>query len=149
MYKLRIPIRDWSNDGHGKCNYHTISSNMTIEKVREVHFKIKEKTGVDIESICSEYDDSYINLEMIDKLAKIGLSIEELDLLAEGEVCMNAKEDEIYVSNKDMCHIWIALLNYVDPNLNLTLLKNIPMLSFYEFDKYDRHIGQVGYGCFD
>lgn len=139
MYKFRLPIGDWSDDGHGKCKYFTITSDKPVEEVREAHFKIEEKTGIDVESICSKYRDSSITVEELDELVKFGVDIEEFDLPYKGM---------IGVSTEGMCHIWVTLLNYVDPKLNLKVEEELPMLPFYGFDKKKRHIGFVGYGCF-
>ena len=55
MYQFKLPIGDWSSDGHCVCEYYLVSSNRPVEEVREAHYKINEKTGIDIESECSEY----------------------------------------------------------------------------------------------
>lgn len=94
-------------------------------KVREAHFKIKEATGINIESICSEYEDSSISKDLLNELVKFGINIENFDLPYKGEVGVSAE---------NMAHIWITMLNYVDPDLKLALNVDLPMLPFYGFD---------------
>lgn len=139
MYNFRMPIGDWSDDGHGKCTYYTVSSDLPVEDVREAHFAIYEKTGLDIGSICSEYEESSITTELFNDLVILGLDIREFDYPHEGEV---------EVSPEGMCHIWITLLNHVEPRLNLKKMEDLPMLPFYGYDNKKRHINQVGYGCY-
>lgn len=139
MYKFRMPIGDWSDDGHGKCDYYTISSNLPIEEVREAHFKIPELTGVNIESIANNYEEGNITQETLDKLISLGVDPDKFDEPYKGS---------IYVSSENMRDIWITLLNNVEPKLNLVVEEKIPMLPFYGFDEQKRHIGFIGYGCF-
>lgn len=139
MYYFRIPIGDWSNDGHGKRKDFITASDRPIDQAREAHFKIKELTGIDIESICSEYEDSSITVDLLNELSLYGVNPEMFDLPYKGEVG---------ITEEGMAHIWVSLLNFADPELNIVLLEDLPMLPFYGFDEKKRHIGHVGYGCF-
>lgn len=138
-YRFRLPIGDWSDDGHGKCNYYYIKSNKPIEEVREIHFQTKENTGYDIEEICKEYEDSSIDIDLFNELVELGLDVEEFDL---------PYDDQVMFSPDNMCQLWVLLLMKTDETLKLEI-EDIPeMLSFYGYDEKKRHIGFVGYGCF-
>lgn len=145
-YEFKMPIGDWSGDGHGKCNYYRILSNKPVEQVREAHYKSKEATGIDINEICSEYHEDIMSKETADKLVALGFSPKEHDWM---ETC--AQEDGIWVGPSGMAAIWCFLLMRTDPTLELEMRSedSVPMLAFYGRDAKKRHIDFVGYGCFD
>lgn len=135
-----MPIGDWSDDGHGKCDYYYIKSNKSVEEVRETHFQLLEKTGIDIEEICSEYEDSSIRLELFKSLVELGINIDKFDLPYKGNVG---------ISSENMCYLWTFLLMKTDETLRLEIEDEPEMLPFYGYDDKKRHIGYVGYGCFN
>lgn len=134
-----MTIGDWSGDGHKLNRSYLILSNAPVEIVREAHYRIKDVTGVDIEDICSEYEDDVIDAENVQQLQKIGFPFE--DIAADGTVCMNARE---------MARLWLFLLQKANPELRLNFGKReeIPTLHFYGYDEKGRHINFVGYGLF-
>ncbi len=140
MYSFRMPIGDWSDDGHGKCDYYYIKSNKPVEEVREIHFQILDKTGFDIEETCSEYEDSSISEDQFNELVALGLEAKRFDYPYNGRV---------YISSENMCYLWTFLLMKTDATLKLEIEKTPEMLPFYGVDNKMRHIGFVGYGCFN
>jgi len=135
-----MSIGDWSDDGHGKHDDFIISSNKPVEDVREAHFKIKAVTGIDIENICSEYEETLISDINVEELNKLGFRFHE-DTYDDGTIDMYSSE---------MARLWVFLLEKADPELQLMFIDDdIPDLHFYGFDNKRRHIGQVGYGLFD
>jgi len=142
MHIFKLPIGDWSDDGHGKCDYYTVESNMSVEEVREIHFKIEEKTGVDIHKICNKYEQDHIPADsnLITMLKEEG-KLEKMNVSGyDGDV------DGHYTNSRSLALIWVYLLQKTEPELKLKLLKEPEMLSFYGFDKQGRHISFVGYG---
>lgn len=138
MYKFRIIIGDWSEDGHGRSEDFIVSSNLPVEIAREAHYRIKDVTGVDIENICSEYEEDEIDEETVDVLKGMGFQFENSSGIGDG-----------IVSVSDMARLWVFLLQKADPSLNLEIVDDdIPNLQFFGFDKKKRHIGDVGYGLF-
>lgn len=141
-YIFRLPIGDWSDDGHGDCEYYYIKSTKPVEEVREAHFLIEEKTGVNIHKICNDYENSYVSADIFNKLLELGFNDGVLgDYVIDGD-------NEVFLEAKDMSDIWLFLLNQTDPELKLEAAyhKEPEMLPFYGFDEKGRHIGQVGYG---
>jgi len=135
MYKFYLPVGDWSDDGHGHCEKFLIRSNVPVEQVREAHYRIKDVTGIDIETVCAEYQKDTISREVLEKLKAL-------------EIPCECDPDEP-VSVDDMAKLWLALLQKADPSMQLEiLLDGTPMLPFYGDDEKGRHIGQVGYGLF-
>ncbi|WPS85274.1 hypothetical protein SMD22_01215 (plasmid) [Brevibacillus halotolerans] len=143
MYQFRMPIGDWSQDGHSQCDYYLIQSNKSVEEVREIHFSVPDKTGVNIEEICSDYEESSVDSETMEKIIELGFYRNlKQDSYEEGK--------ETNFSSEDMCKLWIFLLMKADPTLQLEISKDykMEMLPFFGFDEKGRHIGFVGYGTF-
>lgn len=156
-FHFKMPIGDWSSDGHGLCSYYKIESDFPVENVREAHFKVKEKTGIDLESLCSDYEDSYLPFTIIKALLEFGFN-KDLILDFDEElfnVALRNNEPEEYDENSNgvdaetVANIWLFLLNHVNPELNLKIIPDKEeMLVFYGFDEKGRHISCPGYGCF-
>lgn len=139
MYKFKMSIGDWSDDGHGKHRDFLISSNASVDVVREAHYKIETATGINIEDICSEYGEGQIDLDMAEKIKSLGFECKESDY----------EEDGVYISHSDMARLWVFLLERTNPMLELQIIDDdTPTLHFYGYDEYGRHIGHVGYGLF-
>lgn len=141
-HEFSMPIGDWSDDGHGQCEYYIFKSNKPIEAVREAHFKIKEATGIDIEKICDRYQESTIKPDVMEQLKSLHFDFE------------NKEGDEDFSDNhpypQGMARLWAFLLQKADLELILEQVEdNRPMLVFYGFDEKKRHISGPGYGLFD
>lgn len=140
-FLFNIRIGDWSADGHGMFETYTVQSDMPVEKARLAHYNILKETGIDIHSICNDYECNGISKDMIERLELIGMDTDNIDL-------------EYYDDNEEACatpytlfSIWLFLLNKVDSSLNLKY-KKIENLDFYGFDENRKHISFVGYGLF-
>lgn len=138
MYQFHLSIGDWSGDGHGRSEDFTVASNAPVEIVREAHYKIPEVTGIDIEGICSEYEEDEIDPETVQTLKDMGFQFENSSGMGEG-----------IVNVPEMARMWIFLLQKADPSLELEIKdEDIPNLQFCGADDKGRHIGKVGYGLF-
>lgn len=134
MYKYKFPIGDWSGDGHGQCKWFIISGQKPVQDVREAHFKCEEVFGFSPGEMCSEYQNPELSSEIKSKLKEI--LGEKINL------------EDIYID--EILIIWISMLNHVDPDLKLEVIKDdIPIINFYEFDKKERHLKVPGYGLFE
>ena len=137
-----IPIGDWSDDGHGKCDWFTIESNFTVEQAREAYFNSVEKSGVDIcNEVACEYEDNSINYSTINKIPDfIG------ELLANNYIY--TENDIYYVPDSDsMANIFLKFIQKYNPEFRYEII-NLPMLPFCGYDEKERHIGHIGYGLF-
>lgn len=138
MYKFRMSIGDWSDDGHGKHSDFIIRSNFPVEVVREAHFAMENVLGFNIEDLCSEYEETVIDIKTTKIIKDLGFDFEDYTEIGEAEMYASA-----------MAKLWIFLLQKVNPELKLEIIKDeIPDFHFYGFDGQKRHIGQVGYGLF-
>lgn len=134
-YTFKFAIGDWSNDGHGNCEYFIVQSNKSVEEVREYHYQIKHVTGIDIDNMCCK--DNVISNDMYNLFIKLGFNFEtDLDI-----------NDEIHCDPVLYVKLWIFLLQQVDKTLKIEIV-DIPMLQFYGFDNKGRHIEASGYGLF-
>jgi hypothetical protein len=132
-----MSIGDWSDDGHGKYKDFIVQSNMPVEVVREAHFAMNDVTGINIENICNEYEETLVSAETTKIIRDLGF---EFDYVDNGEA-------DVYP--EEMAQLWLFLLQKVNPELKLEIIKDeIPDFHFYGFDAKNRHIGQVGYGLF-
>ena len=147
IYNWNLPIGDWSDDGHGKCTWFSISSNFTVEESREAYFKAVKESGVDISSeIASEYEDSSVSEkalklipEFIDYLYKEGLLANWSE---------KGEDPKYHVEEiRNMAKIVLLFIKNYTPEFDYKIIE-IPMLPFYGFDGYGRHIGYFGYGLF-
>ncbi|MBI2045281.1 hypothetical protein HYT23_04450 [Candidatus Pacearchaeota archaeon] len=139
-YLIEFPVGDWSDDGHGRCDYYHVLSNKPINKVREAHFKAEETLGIDIGSICSNNEDSHLNPALAEKLKELGYCISKIGF-------PGVWDDSIILDSGDIFNIWTFLLSKIDPSLKLKRL-DAPSISFYGKDKKGRYINTPGYGCF-
>lgn len=95
MFKIIIPIGDWSNDGHGKCIEHIIMSSYSAFDLQEAYKDSCKLTGVQFHNgvnytgltlsgyrsdryICTEYAENKISETAIESLVEYGLDDKQL-----------------------------------------------------------------------
>jgi hypothetical protein len=136
MFTFQIPIGDWSNDGHGLCDYFTVVSNKTIEEFGEAYRAAQKKLPSSIHP--TAFVDSYDNAEVPNSIYE---QIKDTGFVfsPETEVPYSTEDGRVISSN------WMA--DYVcwfvqqgDPELTVEI---VPSLEVFHFDC--RH---VGYGLF-
>ncbi|MBI5065800.1 hypothetical protein HZA97_06185 [Candidatus Woesearchaeota archaeon] len=138
FYLINFPVGDWSDDGHGKCNYFLVSSKKPTKEVRAAHFEAPKVLGFEIGDICHEYEDRYLEENIVTKLKELNYDMDKLD----------QDDDRISLSPEDMADIWLYLLNHINPELNLKLFPSVPMINFYGFED-GKHLRTPGYGLFE
>lgn len=147
MYKFKIPIGDWSGDGHGQVDYYIIESNKPVQYVRELYFQACEKLGFTLDghndkTPCAEFEDWRFPRETFQELLDFGIKIDDdlKDLILKYE---NVGGSSGFIE------IVLAFIKTQDKELKLIISKNdIDMFQFYGYDKDRRHIGYFGYGLF-
>lgn len=160
-YKFRIPIGDWSGDGHSQSEYSVIQSNKPVEAVREAYFAAKEKLGYSLDGQnqqgpCSQWGEDSISNEEYTQYVQDGLLddndnrivINQPDNIHGDPYSIEAENYTITV--EIFLEMVLAFLQKGDPELVLLKIKeeNLPILHFYGFDNQQRHIGYFGYGLF-
>lgn len=137
-FKFRMIIGDWSGDGHEKTEEFIIASNHPVYTVREAHYKIQDKTGINIEELCADFEEDTLDHETIERLRDMGFQFEN----------STGMGDEV-MTPYEMMRIWLFLLQQTEPSLKLEIATDeIPNFQFFGFDPKGRHIGGVGYGLF-
>ena len=140
-HAFRIPIGDWSGDGHSKCDWFGASAAKPIDEVREAFFAAQKNfpKRLDVSQLCTDYGNSSIPDQVRDQLFKLGAPIEE------------ANEDgDYYSGSEEMAALVVWFLNQGDPELDCKLDEDAsPMLPFYGADCKGRHISHIGYGLFE
>ena len=159
---IRFPIGDWSDDGHGKCKYFMVKSNMSVQSVRELHFKAPEVIGFDIGKMCSDYESSTLDDDIVEKL--IAISIDPQTYNMDGSIA----EEECWMDSEKLIDIWLDILKYIDKTiagmpddveditvgidatagLELERIKkpDYEDINFYGIDEKYRHLQTPGYG---
>jgi hypothetical protein len=152
MYKFKIPIGDWSDDGHGKHEDYIIESNKPVEVVRELYFQACDKIGFSLDGSYNkteltpqaDYDDYSFTKETLQALLDFGVKLDQdtIDYITEQE---STDGTEL------LCDIVLRFIETQDETLKLVRKdeEDYPMFQFYGFDEKERHIGYFGYGLFD
>lgn len=145
-YIIGLPVGDFSGDGHEKCDIFYVSSEKPFDAVRDAHFAISERTGIDITSFCNEYGDNEIPAEVVHKLQEMGFPTEQKFMKMDQKYFMeNAEQDCPSI----MADLWVFLLNRSDPDLHIErTLTDVPMLLFCGQDEKGRFSEGIGYGLF-
>lgn len=136
-----IPVGDWSDDGHGKCEYYHASADKPFKDVCYAFKAAKElfkESGFTPERVCSEYQDSEISEEDVKFLASKGYKVDP---------------DNFYTH--EMANLVVWFLNQGDPKLKAKLTpegKEPPMLRNWDYCKVmqvstaDEHENLDGFG---
>lgn len=156
-YKFKVPIGDWSSDGHSKCDEYILCCNYSVETVRQAYKDSCSLTGVQFNHnedytgiignkygterhICTEYDNPYISQFAYDILVEKGLDLTHLD----------KDDDEDYYIIGDSKEFLDILMNFIKlslPDLEFELMgEDLPYLNGY----WNKELNvQFGYGLFD
>lgn len=144
--KFKIAVGDWSDDGHGKCDYFMVETDCeSIEGIRELYFRIKEKFDLDISEIAKYYGCNEMDVDDYNLLVDLGFC---------------PKEDNFEIIDSDyigileteaIAEIIVFMLNKLDTGykFNLVSESEVPMLQFWGFDDKKRHLSVGGYGLFE
>lgn len=140
-HHFRIPIGDWSGDGHSHCDWYDATAAKPIEDVREAYFaarKNKKLKKVCPEEFCNQYQDATIPKDVWQELERLGAPMPVLE------------DPEDGIDDDCMAALVVWFINQGDPDIDVRLdpKVTVPMLPFYGFDKKKRHIGFMGYGLF-
>lgn len=146
IYKFRIPIGDWSGDGHSQVDYFNCVSNKPVEEVRKAWFNALALVPQHLqpEHVCEEYEDGSFNLELLNELKQhyscFNQEIDQEDL-----------EDQLFEYCPDTPEFAAMVIEFCmkgDPELKIEITPEHlnDMLPFYGHDSQGRHIGFIGYG---
>jgi len=143
-YCFRLPIGDWSGDGHGKCEWFSINSNLPLKEIHALYAKTTKRLAVRLDGSgnpdevpFANYEECYTTEGMIKKL---GLTLKELDR----EVCYDDIVEDW--DAKDVADLFVRFMVRHNPELKLELQP--PHRDVFGFGAKP-HIGYIGYGLFE
>lgn len=144
-YKFQIPIGDWSNDGHGRCDYFMADAAKPFLEVCKAFanarklWKLPNGDNFSVEQICSEYEEWGPEPEQVEFLKSKGYICDPDDFFA-----------------RDMADLVVWFLNKGDPDLDVHLISDdVPRLDNHQYCHHmgtntagEDNLGQFGYGLF-
>src|SRR3954471_14868873 len=73
---FRLPMGDWSSDGHGKCEWYIVETNKTLQECFDAWFLAKGKFPEEVhpDNICNQYEERTFLKEVRDKIASLGFT---------------------------------------------------------------------------
>jgi hypothetical protein len=141
MNKIRFPIGDWSDDGHGKCDYFFATTPLSVQDVREAHFVAPSVIGFDIGCLYAKYREGSLSQEIENKISEI---------LPDTSGLKYDWREEDLSPPESLFFLWISLLNEINPALELTpMVSDYEDINFYGRDEQGRHLSTPGYGLFE
>jgi len=121
-YKFKLPIGDWSGDGHSQCEYFVIDSNVSAEALVPIYIEMDAKYN--ISGVCSQYEDTKMDADYIDFLESI--NIDPKDYFEDYDV----DEYDQYIYADGLAQLVIDLLMNFDESLKLKIVKDeMPMFN--------------------
>jgi hypothetical protein len=133
-YEFQIPIGDWSDDGHGKCDYFLVRSNLPLEEVERIAQKAKDVLGFALKEICEDYEVSSLSQHIVEKLEAAGFELDK----ERGHY--SEFYDECYsMDPESCCDLILDLLSFVYPKFVHERMKEPK--TFYG-------ASHAGYGCY-
>jgi hypothetical protein len=165
---FKMPIGDWSQDGHNQSEEFVFSSNKTVRAMQNAYKDSCKLTGIQFNhnenytglpehdgyrtdtQVCTEYGDSYIHKEAADVLTKYGINLKKYTEGKEDE-----DEDEKWLVTDPQLFAELILefikislpgFKYEEASFKTSDLKKIKTLNGW----WDKELNvQFGYGLFD
>jgi len=121
MYKFKLPIGDWSNDGHEKCDYYIIQSNISAKELVPIYIAMDEKYQISKE--CSEYEDNKLSEDFIKLIYHLDLDVKKYI----------TSEKWGIINSEELAQLILDLLMKFEPNLTLSI---VPEDTLPEFNNW-------------
>jgi|VirMetMinimDraft_7_1064189.scaffolds.fasta_scaffold25755_4 hypothetical protein len=149
-YKFRLPIGDWSEDGHGKCDYFIIESNHVIDDVMDSYIEMNEIYKVN--EVCKEYEESIIDGSFFDLIEeKLNLDrgnyLENYDPTLFTSAFFDFDDEEFGTTTKYLAQLVLDMLMSFNPKLKLKIV-NDDIPDFNSWYNSEKHVRLPGYGLF-
>ena len=84
-YEITLPVGDWSDDGHGKCEEFTFRCSHPVEEIRAAYIKSVKEFGISFDRdhkakilVAAEYGDHGLPEQAQETLAKIGYDMKKI-----------------------------------------------------------------------
>lgn len=111
-HQIALIVGDYSFDGHCRRDTVVVSSSLPKDQLLAAYKRGCEVVGFDLtKDVCSEYDDSTIPKYALQKLAKVGYSVE-----------FAGEDGADYVSSQTFADVWLFIATKGDPSLVTTII---------------------------
>lgn len=152
--RIKVPIGDWSDDGHGKCDYYFVNTNKTLEELFDLHFLASEKLGFNIGEMCGRYEEYRLKPDMVEKLLAANISKYISRVVSEFNNPLITEEDfrDYPGDTRNMAELWFACMKYADPTMEYKVDEEEKVPTLYNWScpaKYGHKFNGPGYGLFN
>lgn len=125
-----VPVGDWSDDGHGKCDKYYVKANYPVEAMQQAYKDTCNKIGLQMNNgtdytglgingwqdsriLLAEYEESSINEEAVEILLEHGFDFANVD----GEIDENDNfiVQEAYFSSEAVFDLFMWFIKYSMP----------------------------------
>ncbi|UUV25979.1 MULTISPECIES: hypothetical protein [Lysinibacillus] len=160
---FKVPVGDWSDDGHGKCENYYVEANYSAIEMRQAYKDTCKKIGLQLHYgedytgiknmerynnwryLLSEYEQSSICEEAVEILLNHGFEFSRVD--GETDENDNYLVQEAYFSSEGVFDLFMWFIKYSMPSdfeYKQVTLDAEPIVGYW--NKELNH--QVGYGVF-
>ena len=160
---FKVPVGDWSDDGHGKYEDYYVEANYSAQEMRQAYKDTCKKIGLQMNHntdytgieglkswgnwryLLTNYEQSSISEEAIEILLEHGFDFENFD----GERDENDKliVQDIYFSSENVFELFMWFVSYSMPNdfeYKQVTFEAEPIVGYWN----DGLNHQIGYGVF-
>ncbi len=114
---ISLVLGDWSHDGHGHTDTVVILSNLTNKQIESAYKKGTKKVGFDfIKDVASDYEDSKISEEQLNKLISLGLK-------GWDKVGDESDEDALYLYTEAYADIYLFIVKLGNEEFEYKILE--------------------------
>lgn len=134
MNSFRLPVGDWSGDGHGKCDWFTVTTPWTSGDIERAFKAAKARLPhINPEHLCAEYEERNISFDVAQAMRAAGYPGMQPDTFAlPGDPGVDDCDEIDRVDWPDWDTeefaryvVWYA--NQGDPDLKLQLVPNVDL----------------------
>lgn len=118
-YQITLTLGDWSCDGHGRAEKHTIKSNIPKPELETAYAEGVKRTGVDLtKSIAREFDNNLFPQVAIDKLSLFGFDPNDFLMFDDYDGV-----EHWYIDSEGFVDLWLFIAKIGNPDLEYILYK--------------------------
>ncbi len=154
--EVTLKFGDWSEDGHGKSEsirVRLVGNDVSNEALAEARAKAEEKTGIKLERIFNDYEDSQISVDDFVKIVSLGLPLGDSPHVKHSGLYYHLDEPDeleeyfpgeaVQGEDLDALRVVLAFLGYQIPNFSYRVVKEDVILG-----GYGAVVKSFGYGLF-
>ena len=128
---FKVPIGDWSNDGHGKCETFYVEANYSVQEMRQAYKETCKKIGLQMNhntdytgidgipswgnwrQLLTDYEQSSISEQAVDILLEHGYDFSECEAFDEDD---NLIKEDVYFNSESVFHLFMWFISYSMPS---------------------------------